>query len=242
MLTGWFTSYNNQGFNRMVRINSDGSADSSFNPYFGDRTAVYTCVQLPNGKYIVAGHCENTNNYFTNEIARLNTDGSYDMSFVGSSNDKTETIRLQPDGKIILCGYFSLVDGVYRSSVARLNPDGTLDKSFFADFDNYVWYGAILPSGKILFGGGFYNVDGISRAGIARLNPGPTIMSPQFTGNSYSISVATVQDANYALQFKSSISQANWSNAVSTVGDGTIQTLSDPNATNGARIYRLQAD
>jgi uncharacterized delta-60 repeat protein len=242
MLTGWFNNYNNQGFNRMVRINPDGSADTSFNPYFGDKTAVYTCVQLTNGQYIVAGHCENTNNYFTNEIARLNTDGSYDMNFVGSSNDKTETIRLQPDGKIILCGYFSLVDGVYRSSVARLNPNGTLDKSFFADFDNYVWYTAILPSGKILFGGGFYNVDGISRAGIARLNVGPTLITPQLNGHSYSVSVATVQDATYALQYKSSVSQLNWSNAVSTVGDGTVQTLLDANATNAARLYRLQAN
>jgi uncharacterized delta-60 repeat protein len=242
MLTGWFTSYNNQGFNRMVRINPNGSADTSFNANFGDRSAVYSCVQLTNGQYIVVGHCENTNTFFTNEMARLNNNGSYDYSFVGSSNEKTETVRLQPDGKIIICGYISAADGVYRSSIARLNPDGTLDKSFFADFDNYVWYVHVLPDGKILCGGGFYTVDGISRAGIARLNPGPTMMSPQISGNKYSISVKTVQDATYKLQFKSSASSTNWINAASTVGDGSVQTLSDSNATNSARIYRLQTD
>ena len=91
IITGWFTSYNGGGYNRMVRVNSDGSADSSFTPYFGDLTAVYTCVQLTNGQYIVAGHCENTNNYFTNEIARLNSNGSYGYTFHGSANDKVET-------------------------------------------------------------------------------------------------------------------------------------------------------
>lgn len=242
MLTGWFTSYNGGGFNRMVRINPNGSADTTFNPYFGDLTAVYTCVQLTNGQYIVAGHCENTSNHFTNEIARLNSDGAYDMSFVGSANDKVETIRLQRDGKIIMSGYFSLADGVPVSGIARLNPDGTLDRSFYANFDNYIWYNTVLTSGQILFGGGFYTVDGISRAGIVRLNPGPAILNPTLSGNAYSLSLVTVDGANYALQYKPSITQPNWSTVATTVGDGSVQKLTDPNATNGAKIYRLQAD
>lgn len=242
MLTGWFTSYNGGGFNRMVRINSNGSADTTFNPYFGDLTAVYTCVQLTNGQYIVAGHCENTNNYFTNEIARLNSNGSYDTSFVGSANDKIETIRLQPDGKIVMSGYFSLADNIPVSGIARLNPNGTLDRSFYANFDNYIWFNTVLLNGQVLFGGGFYTVDGISRAGIVRLNPGPTLINPHKLGGSYSVSLVTVQDANYALQFKPSLTTSNWATATTTVGDGTLQTLSDPNATNGARIYRLQTD
>lgn len=241
MLTGWFTSYNGGGFNRMVRINPDGSADASFTPYFGDKTAVYTCVQLANGQYIVAGHCENTNNYFTNEIARLNSDGSYDYSFHASANDKVETIRLQPDGKIVMAGYFSLADGIGVSSVARLNPDGSLDRSFFANFDNFEWYTCILPTGKILFGGGSYTVDGITRAGIVRLNPGPSLLSPQLNGNTYSASIATVADVTYVLQCKPSATQGNWTNVTSTIGDGTVQTLFDSNATGTEQIYRLQA-
>lgn len=241
IMTGWFTSYNGGGYNRMVRINPDGSADPTFTPYFGDLTAVYTAVQLTNGQYIVAGHCENNNNYFTNEIARLNSNGSYDYSFHGSANDKVETIRLQADGKIVMSGYFSLADGVGVSSVARLNPDGSLDRSFFANFDNYVWHTAILPNGKILFGGGSYTVDGISRAGIARLNPGPTLMTPQRTGNTYNTSIATVSGATYVLQYKTSLSTPSWIDASTIVGDGTVQTLSDGTATNSARIYRLQA-
>ena len=242
MLTGWFTSYNNQSFSRMVRINSNGSADTSFNPNFGSLSAVYTCAQLTNGQYIVAGHCENTNNYFTNEIARLNSNGSYDMSFMASANDTIETLRLQPDGKIIICGYFSLADGVPVSGIARLNPNGTLDRSFYASFDNYIWYNSILVNGQILFGGGFYTVDGISRAGIVRLNPGPTLINPHKAGNTYSVSLVTVRDANYALQSKPSVTDSNWATATTTVGDGTLQTLSDPNATNSARVYRLQTD
>jgi uncharacterized delta-60 repeat protein len=241
ILTGWFTSYNGGGFNRMVRINPDGSADPTFTPYFGDKTAVYTCVQLANGQYIVAGHCENTNNYFTNDIARLNADGSYDYSFHASANDKVETIRLQPDGKIVMAGYFSLADGIDVSSVARLNPDGSLDRSFFANFDNFEWYTCILPTGKILFGGGSYTVDGISRPGIVRLNPGPSLFDPQRDGTTYNASIATVNNVTYVLQCKTSATQGSWTDVSSTVGDGTVQVLSDPSATVTERIYRVQA-
>ena len=140
-----------------------------------------------------------------------------------------------------MSGYFSPADGVGVSSVARLNPDGTLDRSFFANFDNYVWYNCVLPSGKILFGGGSYTVDGISRAGIARLNAGPMLLGPQRSGNTYSASIATVNDVTYVLQCKSSVSAPNWTDVSTTVGDGTIQILSDAAATNNARLYRLQA-
>ena len=170
MVTGWFTSYDNHSHSRMVLLNQDGSADPSFNPNFGDLTAVYTVAQVDAGKYIVAGHSANTNNpgYWAREMARLNPDGSFDTSFLGYANEKVESVKIQSDGKIVMGGYFSAVNGVRRSNLARLNADGSLDDSFSPNVDNYVWTVALQSDGKILTTGGFTSVDGVSRNGVAR--------------------------------------------------------------------------
>ncbi len=170
MVTGWFTSYNNQNHSRMVLLNPDGSADPLFNPDFGDLTAVYTVAQVDAGKYIVAGHSANTNNpgYWGREMARLNPDGSFDKSFLGYANEKVESIRVQPDGKIVMGGYFSAVNGTPRWNLARLNSDGSLDDSFAPQTDNFVWTVALQSDGKILATGGFSSVNGVSRKGISR--------------------------------------------------------------------------
>src|SRR5262249_615843 len=108
IVTGWFNHFNHGDHSRMAIVNADGSADDSFAPDFGLLSAVYSAIPLPGGKYLASGHSE-TNTFHT-DIARLNPDGSFDASFVGSANDKTEMVRLQSDGKILLCGYFTSVD------------------------------------------------------------------------------------------------------------------------------------
>jgi len=177
LLTGWFTSYNNQSFNRMVRLNFDGSADTSFNPYFGDLTAVYDALELSSGQYLVCGDSQNTN-AFRQSMARLNSGGSFDTSFVGADNDKTESIRLLPNGQILIGGYFSMVDGNRQLNLARLNSDGSYDSTFTPSVNNFVWDVAVQSDGKILIGGGFSTVEGVSRNSIARLLPTDSGVTP----------------------------------------------------------------
>ena len=172
MFSGWFESYNNKPYNRMVRVNADGSADTGFNPYFGPKTAVYTMARLSSGKYIVAGHSVDPGP-FQQEIARLNTDGTYDTSFNAGgpgADEKVESIAIQSDGKIVMVGYFGKYNGVERRGIARLFPDGTLDPSLVATSDNWLWTTKLQSDGKILVCGGMSTINGVSRAGIARLN------------------------------------------------------------------------
>lgn len=172
LVAGWFTSYNGQSFNRLMRLNPDGTADHSFNPYFGDKTAIYTTALVANGKFIAAGHSINPNGLFLREIERLNPDGSVDSSWVGYTNDKTESSVVQSDGKLIVGGAFTSADGTSRTSLARFNTDGTLDTGFQANIDNFVWTVALDANGKLLISGGFYTVDGVSMSGVARLLTG----------------------------------------------------------------------
>ncbi|HWD19237.1 MAG TPA: delta-60 repeat domain-containing protein [Verrucomicrobiae bacterium] len=240
MATGWFTSYNNHSYNRMVRLNPDGSADNTFNPSFGDLTAIYNAVLLTNGQYNVVGDSQNTT-LFRQNMGRLNPNGSFDTNFAGQDNDKTETIRQQPDGKLLIGGYFSEMDGADRASIARLNPDGTIDAGFSANIDNFVWTIALQSDGRVLIGGGFSKVDGISRNGIARLlaSTGPLLQNPHYSGHSFSVATPTVPGANYTLQYRASQSDTNWSTGPSTNGSGSVVTLTDSSATNAARYYRV---
>jgi uncharacterized delta-60 repeat protein len=177
MATGWFTSYNNQSYNRMVRINPNGSADDTFNPFFGDLTAIYDALELGNGEYLAVGDSQNTN-LFTRCIARLENNGAFDDSFVGQDNTKTETVRFQTDGKILIGGYFSEVDGVTQNNLARLNSDGTLDATYTPSIDNFVWSMAVQPNDRVVIVGGFANVEGASRNSIARLLPTASNTTP----------------------------------------------------------------
>lgn len=172
VLSGWFQNYNGHGFNRLVRVNPDGSPDMSLNAFFGDLTSCYSTADAGGGKMIVCGHSVNTNGLFKREVKRLNADGSDDSAWIGFTNEKTECVIIQPDGKAIVVGYFNAADNQARTSLARFNPDGSLDNTLQANIDNYAWSAALQPDGKLLISGGFYTVDGVSRAGVARFNTG----------------------------------------------------------------------
>jgi len=240
LATGWFTSYNNHGYNRMVRLNSDGSADTTFNPFFGDLTAIYNAVQLPDGEYNVVGDSQNTNLFRTDQ-ARLHPNGTFDTNYVGQDNDKTETIKMQPDGKLLIGGYFSEMDGAPRSCLARVNADGTLDQNFAPNIDNFVWTVALQSDGRILIGGGFFHVDGVSRSSIARLwpNAAPILQNPFRAAGNFSASVATMPGQTYTLQHVDSLSSTNWKSGQSVSGDGTVKSLTNAAATNFQGYYRL---
>lgn len=246
LAAGWFTSYNNQGFNRMVRLNGDGSADTTFRPFFGDKTAIYGAVALPDGQVIAVGHSLNDQGLFHEEMRRLNLDGSVDTNYQAAANEKVESIYMQADGKVVIGGYFSRVNGVSRNCLARLNPDGTLDEEFKADTDNFVWTVTAQPDGNVLVCGGFLTIDGVSRGGVARLTipgnrgtiPRPRLQQPVLQAGQFRVLVLTSTGRNYVLQHRP-VDAIRWNSQPSVLGDGTLKSLVDPNPSGSNRIYRV---
>jgi uncharacterized delta-60 repeat protein len=247
LLGGWFTSYHGQNRNRLVRINSDGTPDSNFNPFYGDKTAVYSIALRPDGKVITSGDSINPDGLFRQNVVVLNDDGSVDQSWAGRTNDKTESLLLQDDGKLILTGYFTLLDDVRRPNIGRLNADGTLDDSFSVSVDNFIWTVTPAGTGKILVSGGFFNVDGESRNGVARLNlpegatpgiPAPRIFGIRRTQSTVEMSVNTILDRSYTLQYCNSTVERNWVSLPSVTGNGGSITLTDPSPQT-PRFYRV---
>jgi uncharacterized delta-60 repeat protein len=160
MVGGSFTGVN--GFNRqnLVRLNADGTLDTSFNA--GSIGSINRVLRQSDGKYIVHTGFEGA------VISRRNIDGTADASFqTPTINGTIIAMFLQPDGNIIVGGTFSLP----KANLARFSSSGILDESFLpAGTNNSVYALAGAPDSKVLVGGNFITVNNVLRSGLARVS------------------------------------------------------------------------
>ena len=175
LVGGEFTSYNGTSANKIIRLNSDGSIDTSFIYGTGFDNDVTSIAIQSDGKILVGGYFFTYNGTFANRIIRLNSDGSVDTSFVigtGFDSDVDSTIVIQSDGKILVGGSFTDYNGTPANYIIRLNSDGSVDTSFVTGtgFDSSVFSIAIQSDGKIVVGGYFWTYNGTSANKIIRLN------------------------------------------------------------------------
>ena len=67
--------------NRLARLNSDGSLDLGFDPGQGANFAVRAMVVQPDGRILIGGDFTTINGALRSHIARLNANGTLDLSF-----------------------------------------------------------------------------------------------------------------------------------------------------------------
>jgi uncharacterized delta-60 repeat protein len=143
-LGGVFISYNGVASSRIIRLNSDGSKDTSFVIGTGFNTGgVYSIAVQTNGKILVGGSFTSYNGVESNKIIQLNSDGSKDTSFVIGTgfNTTVNSIVLQSDGKILLGGVFISYNGVASNRIIRLKSDGMIyngESEFITSKNNSV--------------------------------------------------------------------------------------------------------
>lgn len=81
-ITGVFTNYNGTTASRIIKLNSNGSVDGSFNTGTGFNELTFSSSLDPNGKLFVVGRFTSFNGQTTpRSICRLNANGSLDTSF-----------------------------------------------------------------------------------------------------------------------------------------------------------------
>jgi len=189
-----YTNTSNQTDFALVRLNSNGSLDNTFDTdgivshgIVGTFNENANALALQNdGKLVVAGSSNNT--FYDFIITRYNTDGSFDNGFgadgitvtdLGTSTDFGAPLDLviQNDNKIVAAGYQNM--GIHLNfSVIRYNADGNIDNSFGAngivttDFngtgDDQGLAVALQNDEKILVAG--TNYDNQGKIAIARYN------------------------------------------------------------------------
>lgn len=205
IIGGSFIFFNGISKNRIVRLNSDGSIDNTFNIGYGANDIVRNAIIQTDGKIIIGGDFTTYNGTARNRIARINVDGTLDSSFnpgLGADNS-VYTISIQNDGKIFIGGTFTSFNGTNRSRLARLYANGTLDLTFNPgtgtnSSNSSVLTNSIQSDGKIIIGGNFTTYNGTTRNSIARINIDGTLdasFTPQTIANTFKIlSISILND------------------------------------------------
>ncbi|MBL7950189.1 MAG: delta-60 repeat domain-containing protein [Flavobacteriales bacterium] len=165
VVVGGFLSYFNHTANRVARLHPNGELDTGFNAWWGINSLVRDVVLQPDGKLLIGGHfVDVADATYSGRVMRLNSDGSYDPTFVADWN-QISTIRrlaLQPDGKVL---------AMSGGGLNRLLPNGDLDPSFTPGLSPGALYDVLaLPSGEILVAGGTNLYNGQTVGAIFRLN------------------------------------------------------------------------
>ena len=168
-----------------IRLNKDGSRDSSFAQEVSWVTDSYLNIndlKIENdGGILLCTSYSNHNVHlpFNGGVSRIDKYGHY---VNGNGGFSIYSILIQPDGKIICSGVRNVADGIRENEMIRFNKDFTIDSTFtFKSGDVYKainkfggekWLIAadLQQDGKILIGGVFEEVDGLVATNIARLN------------------------------------------------------------------------
>ena len=197
IVVGTFLKINNQQVNHVTRFNFDGTLDATFDAgggVVGDSSggssgSVVTLVALQSdGKIIVAGTFQQAARQIRYKLARLNADGSFDVSFNANLNPSLTNINalaVQPDGKILIGGSISIGNpsATFTAGLIRLNADGSRDTTF-APPSGAPRSIVAQTDGKILISGDSFTSGGQTRAQVARLNPNG-LLDASFVGTTY---------------------------------------------------------
>jgi uncharacterized delta-60 repeat protein len=179
IVAGRFTSFKGFTHNRICRLNANGSVDQTFGLGNGIDNAALALALQTDGRIIVGGQFSSVDLTQRSNLARLNTDGSVDLSFDpgGGPNGDVNAIVIQPDGRILIGGTFIGYNGVSRGGVARVLGNGMLDPSFDSSVGTggNVFALALQHNGQIVLGGSFVQYSGINRTSIARISSNGTL-------------------------------------------------------------------
>jgi uncharacterized delta-60 repeat protein len=102
VIGGDFSSISGATRNRVARLNSDGSLDTSFNPNVNGTTSAI--VVQSDGKIVIGGSFTSVSGATRNRVARLNSDGSLDTSFNPNEARNVFAMAVQSNGKIVIGG------------------------------------------------------------------------------------------------------------------------------------------
>ncbi len=199
----------------LIRLNEDGSFDTTFGGSHGNTGYVYTnpqgfsslgfvkSVAMQSDGKLIAISSGVLNSASGVVMIRYNSNGSIDSTFGNAGvkhnpvNAGTEVgkITVQPDGKIVIVGYTGSFPN-YQQFVARYLPDGSPDHTFgkggiaavnIPGYLSAAFSVGVQADGKIITGGSVKAVsDGAESYLLTRLNKNGS-PDPAFDGDGFRI-------------------------------------------------------
>jgi uncharacterized delta-60 repeat protein len=201
LVAGSFNKFNGINVKPIIRLNIDGSLDTTFNltSLFQIENIGYFGLKLylqSNGKIIFIANQTTDGGVFKN-IKRLNSDGSLDNTFNPNPNLKYGRLFIQSDGKYIV-SHSNIENDFYApiKFVSRLNSDGTFDNTFsIAQFSNASDVSLTkieATDSHVYVSGVFSGCNSISSKSFVRLLNNGTVDSSFNVGNGFSLQGSTL--------------------------------------------------
>jgi uncharacterized delta-60 repeat protein len=165
--------------NSLIRLTDQGLIDQSLNALTGittqfDSEGVNDLIVQDDGKAIIGGFFTKVNGVDRKYLARLNSNGSVDMSFHSTGADYSHpvmTMNMNPGtGKIVLVHPSNIGETLPKVKIAK--ADGSLDTGFdiTGKFDKTNVYAALFVSNeKLLLGGEFTSFSGHAVNNVVRI-------------------------------------------------------------------------
>ena len=176
---GNFTSYSGSTSNYIIRLNPDGTRDTTYNIGTGFNSTIQALVIQSDNKVIAGGQFTSYSGSANNYIVRLNTNGTKDTSYViGTGFDSIpRNMALQNDDKVYIVGSISIYSGSANNFIVRINTNGTKDTTFNpgTGFGSLTFAVAVQSDNKAIVGGQYTTYSGSSVNRIVRLNTDGTI-------------------------------------------------------------------
>ncbi len=168
-----FTEYDWTSANRIIRLNADGTVDTTFQVGNWFDATVRVVKILQNGNIYIWWDFTTYDWISAQKMAILYADGTRYWSFVSSvAAGNVHAVVEQSDGKLVVWWDFTTYSWVSRNRIIRLNADFTLD-TWFA---TWLWFnqtvrGIWLQSdGKLVVVWDFTSYSWVTSNGIIRLN------------------------------------------------------------------------
>ena len=208
LVGGSFDEYNGiSGINYIVRLNYDGTIDSTFNVGTGFNNSVFSIVVLANGNILVGGDFTDYDGTSVSGIvllsstgSLLNTFGSGAQNTINPSKKRVQKIKILSNGKILIGGQFNEFNGTPTDYMVLLTSTGLIDTTF--NFNSWVINMIEQLDGKILVVGQFNEFNGNSVKNIVRLNPSGSFDDSFIQGlgfNDYVNAISLLQNGNILL-------------------------------------------
>lgn len=196
LVGGTYTVFNGSPRNRLIRLNSDGTEDTSFytNLGTGFNSTVQALLEQTDGSIVVGGNFSTLNGNSRVCLARLSSSGVDDTTFatnIGTGfNSQVYAIAQQSNGRLIIGGQFFTFNGNTRNRIVELDTDGSEIAGFYANIpggaDGIVKSISIHSANRILVTGFFANFASLTRAKAAMIEadvPGPEyLQTGRFSG------------------------------------------------------------
>ena len=203
LIAGHFSLWQGTQYPKIVRVDSGGTIDTSFNSINGFSTSIgldtikHVTITSDN-KYLLCGNLSFAySGVSINYILRLNDDATIDFNFdltgfdgFGITNWSVET----PDNKYLIGGEFTSYSGVTANRIIKLNTDGSIDFTFTGGtmFNGNVNCILVTSDNKYLIGGEFTSYSGVSANRIIKLNTDGSIDSSFNYGTGFNAGVLNI--------------------------------------------------